>query len=207
MQIYCIRNKINGKCYVGQTRSTFEKRYCKFNSWWNRISNFPLKNSVKKHGHQNFEILILEHGQFSQQELNNLEIQWADKMNSYCPHGYNLRKCGNAPGFVSSETRRKMSDAKLGKSASWNSREFTAEHRDKLSKAKLGKPTWNKGLKDSQKAWNKGKSMSEESKAKLSESKLGTKAWNKGKSLSEAHRQSLKEAWIRRKQVKTTTLV
>ena len=50
--------------------------------------------------------------------------------------------------------------------------------------SKSGKPHGNKGRKG-QVAWNKGKSMSDEHKAKLSKSHLGISTWNKGKSWSD----------------------
>lgn len=55
--------------------------------------------------------------------------------------------------------------------------------RKKMSIIKKGKPTWNKGTKGLQVAWNKGKKMSKEFCNKISFSNLGRKAWNKGKKL------------------------
>ena len=102
---------------------------------------------------------------------------------------------GNVP---SNETREKMRNAQLGKTA-------TKESRKKMSDAKKGKPTWNKGKKGSQVAWNKGLTketdervkkysdtkighdVSEEARTKISKTKKqkyedGTcTVWNKGK--------------------------
>lgn len=45
---------------------------------------------------------------------------------------------------------------------------------------KKGQTPWNKGKKGLQKAWNKGIRQSEETKKKISKSKLGSTPWNKG---------------------------
>jgi len=50
-----------------------------------------------------------------------------------------------------------------------------------ISCSKKGKPSWNKGLKNSQIAWNKGMPLSKEVKQKLSEKLKGRIAWNKNK--------------------------
>jgi len=71
---------------------------------------------------------------------------------------------GNVP---SNETREKMRNAQLGKTA-------TKESRKKMSDAKKGKPTWNKGKKGSQVAWNKGLTKeTDERVKKYSDTKIG----------------------------------
>ncbi len=71
------------------------------------------------------------------------------------------------------ETKKKLSDANMGK-------KHSAETIKKLSEAHKGK-----------KAWNKGKKMSEEARKKLSEARKGMK-------LSDEHRKKLSEAGKRR---------
>ena len=50
---------------------------------------------------------------------------------------------------VSNETRKKISDAHIGK-------KLSNEHKEKLSNAHKGKTPWNKGKRGVQVAWNKG---------------------------------------------------
>lgn len=50
---------------------------------------------------------------------------------------------------VSNETRKKISDAHIGK-------KLSNEHKEKLSNAHKGKIPWNKGKRGVQVAWNKG---------------------------------------------------
>lgn len=61
-------------------------------------------------------------------------------------------------------------------------RKLSEEHKNRISEANTGEnhplygtAPWNKGLKGVQSAWNKGLSMSEEAKKKLSESRIGEK--------------------------------
>lgn len=49
------------------------------------------------------------------------------------------------------------------------------ENRERLSTQNIGKEPWNKGKTGLQKSWNKGKTTSEETKRKISMSKLGKK--------------------------------
>src|SRR3990167_2217446 len=95
MIIYRIYNKINGKSYIGQTvHKTFNSRYSG-GKWWDNTDNPALINAYKKYGPNSFEIIILEQNLESIDKLNELEIFYADKFNTYSPNGYNLRGCGN----------------------------------------------------------------------------------------------------------------
>lgn len=106
MVIYKITNKINGKSYIGQTTGTFNTRYKK-GKWWHYTDNILLKNAYKKYGEEAFSVEILEEEVASIDELNRLEIFYAEKYNVYSPNGYNLRGCGNNK-FVLKETIEKQ---------------------------------------------------------------------------------------------------
>lgn len=94
MLIYSIKNKINGKRYIGQTIfKSFNYRYSG-GRWWDITNNQMLKNAYKKYGKDKFEIQILEKNVESIEKLNELEIFYAEKFNSYKPNGYNLKECG-----------------------------------------------------------------------------------------------------------------
>lgn len=84
MIIYRIVNKLNGKSYIGQSVFNFNKRY-KGGRWWDYTHNILLKNSIAKNGLENFEFEILENNVDNIEELNKLEIFYADKYNSYRP--------------------------------------------------------------------------------------------------------------------------
>lgn len=90
--IYLIRNKINNKVYIGQTRRRFCERYWN-NRWWKYCCKI-LKNSIKKYGIENFEIEILEFSILNQEKLDELEKFYIRKYDCLCPKGYNFDKGG-----------------------------------------------------------------------------------------------------------------
>ncbi len=96
--IYLIRNKIDNKCYIGQTTRTFYQRYDS-GKWWKYTSNKYLKNAVNKYGVENFQVIILESELINQDELNKGEIDYSKEYNSLIPNGYNFRECGKNGGY------------------------------------------------------------------------------------------------------------
>lgn len=113
MIIYRIYNKKNGKSYIGQSINSFNKRY-KGGDWSKYTHNVILKNSILKYGVDNFDLEILEENIISIDKLNELEIKYADKYNSYRPNGYNIRGCGDNK-FVDDDLKRHLSSFRIGK--------------------------------------------------------------------------------------------
>ena len=78
MLIYCIKNTINNKEYIGLTTKPLEHRWKqhiyesnKKDSWeWNT----PLGNAIKKYGKDSFQVFVLEECS-SETELKQKEIQ------------------------------------------------------------------------------------------------------------------------------------
>lgn len=89
--IYKHTNKINGKCYVGQTKQVAEKRWQNGNGYSN---NLHFCNAIKKYGWSNFEHEILEDSILSQEIANEREIFWIEHFDSFA-NGYNLTKGGD----------------------------------------------------------------------------------------------------------------
>lgn len=75
--IYCHKNKINGKCYVGQTRKTLEERVGP-NPELSYQNNKAFSSDIIKHGWDNFESSILE--TVDNSILNERETFWMHKM-------------------------------------------------------------------------------------------------------------------------------
>lgn len=100
--IYLIQNQYDMKNYVGKTINTFNKRYCG-GKWWrndkNKPSNILLYRTVQKYGHEQFKVFILEDGLTNRDLIKEREKYWANKLNSYSPHGYNIRECGEGGEF------------------------------------------------------------------------------------------------------------
>lgn len=183
--IYLIVNKVNGKTYVGQRKSSKEWHEDKYMG-----SGRLLGLAKKKYGIENFEKFLIQYC-YSKEETNRAERLWIAEYRRRGKAEYNLANGGDGGNgeankgkkrsdetkrklseshkgnHPSEETRQKMSEKRKGKkhSEEWSKkiseankgRKFSEEHRRKLSEAKKGRTPWNKGKKGAQQAWNKGK--------------------------------------------------
>ena len=155
--IYILENKINGKCYVGQTTKKFKYRLRKHFSGKQYIDNALRKNGIN--GFKKYVYYIPEN------LLDYFEVEMIKKLNTIAPNGYNLESGGNKNKHHCKETKRKMSEAKKGKDNPMYGKKgenhpmygkhHTEETRKKLSKI------------------HKGKILSEETKRKMSEARKG----------------------------------
>jgi len=109
--IYGLRNKVDGKWYIGQSRD-IPKRFLKYKNY-NCKTQTKLYNALKKYNSDNFDYIILEICLLSQPELNEREKYW---FNFYdcIKNGYNIREAG-ANGALSEETKIKISLGNIGK--------------------------------------------------------------------------------------------
>lgn len=84
--IYCYKNKINGKCYIGQTKRPEErkKQHLQKQSYCTAFHH-----AVEKYGIENFEYTVL-HDQKTKKELDFLEKIEIERHNSLVPNGYNI---------------------------------------------------------------------------------------------------------------------
>lgn len=99
--IYCYTNKINGKCYVGQTnylkRRIREHRSTAFNPKSSSY-NHLFHKKMREYGEDNFEISVLEQGESSDVDyINEREKYWIAKKESYVStgKGYNMDAGGS----------------------------------------------------------------------------------------------------------------
>ena len=114
--IYVIRNKVNGKQYVGQvvTHRKNKGKYRPFGfegRFRDHISEALcntkkkqcryLNNAIRFHGKDAFEVeLILE---CKRDELDSYEKQYIDQLNTLYPNGYNLTSGGKTHGVATSD--------------------------------------------------------------------------------------------------------
>lgn len=84
--IYIIKNTINDKVYIGQTRRTLQKRW-EHHLYLADHSEAILYRAMRKHNKQNFYIEPIE--EIDNDLLNEREIYWISKYNSFAPNGYN----------------------------------------------------------------------------------------------------------------------
>lgn len=93
--IYCFKNKINKKCYIGQSvdiRHRFLNHIQHHNA--KRFYN-PLYRAFDKYGYENFDFLIIEYivgindNKALKNALDDLEKFYIKRFNSYGANGYN----------------------------------------------------------------------------------------------------------------------
>ena len=92
--IYCIKNTINGKCYIGQAIKLQKRLKAHFSSWNSpRYEHIVLYKAFKKYGIENFEVTVLASfkdslGWRTKVELDKLEKRYIEEYDSY-NNGYN----------------------------------------------------------------------------------------------------------------------
>jgi group I intron endonuclease len=179
MLVYCIKNIINNKEYIGLTKRPLEHRWKqhiyesnKKDSWeWNT----PLGNAIKKYGKDSFQVFVLEVCS-SETELKLKEIQLIKERKSLASEtGYNLTLGGDGRlGYkLSEETKQKIGQGNLGKVMSVDAREKMSVAAKKRCVGKLSPMDGKKHTDDALKKISqssKGRIFSEESRRKKSES-------------------------------------
>lgn len=87
--IYCIKNTENGKCYVGQTKTSFYRRLKNHYLGLKRgeHSNYYLQNGWYRYGGESFEFEILE--RCEEERIDDRELYWIEKLESF-ENGYNI---------------------------------------------------------------------------------------------------------------------
>lgn len=96
--LYVITNQINNKKYVGKTYKSLDDRMSEHirDSRKERCKNRPLYRAFQKYGIENFEIKLL--GEFEEGLLENKEIEFIEKYNSYA-NGYNATLGGDGKRY------------------------------------------------------------------------------------------------------------
>lgn len=115
--VYCYRNKVNGKCYIGQTWNLANRnRKHRRMDASGRGGCTAFYSAIKKHGYDSFDLSILHDGITLQADLDRLEQEEILKHDSLGEHGYNLNAGGQGKGRVymvppSPETKEKCAKA------------------------------------------------------------------------------------------------
>ena len=108
--IYKITNKINGKCYIGKTLQTIEKRWQEHKKEANktRSQDRPLYRAINKYGIENFEIQIIEEIQnVLEININEREKYWIEYFQSF-KKGYNATCGGDGKHYLDYELISEM---------------------------------------------------------------------------------------------------
>jgi group I intron endonuclease len=196
--VHQAKNKINGKCYIGKTITSLEKRKNGhlYDASKRLHRNTYFVNSIRKYGLDGFEWSILIESN-NNDLLLQFERDFIKLLDTRFPTGYNMSEGGDNPPSTkgrhdSYETRLKKSQARMGM-------KFSKEHIEKLRLAKLGTHytmseqtkqkigkansiallnhvPWNKGMRGFNSGLNHpmyGKHHKDESKIKMRLAKLG----------------------------------
>ena len=180
--IYEIKNKLNGKTYIGQ-------RKCPINKFPETDTKYMgsgvyIKNAMKKYGIENFEKKIIAISETTE-SIDILEKVFIKLYRKEGKAEYNMADGGQIRFTMSEEVKKKLSKSRRNYIS--NHPESLIEHSNKMKGRKLSKET-RKKISES----NKGKKMSEESKIKIGER-------HKGKNLSEETKEKLRQANLGKK--------
>lgn len=114
--IYCIKNTINNKKYVGKAKCIFSriKQHILLLNKKSKDENIHLINSWHKNGKNAFEYEVLEYIDFDESILKEKELYYILQYN--CLHreyGYNLRLDTSTGMVISEETRVRLKDSQI----------------------------------------------------------------------------------------------
>ena len=105
--VYRAKNKVNGKCYVGQTTKTMRERRKGHERRTQEQSLAPFHCAIRKYGFDAFEWKVLMRSS-DPDDLKESEIVMIRQLKSKAPNGYNLTDGGEGTvGIVHSEEYKK----------------------------------------------------------------------------------------------------
>jgi group I intron endonuclease len=175
--VYKIINNINGKIYIGKTKTDF-KSYIRNKFRYNlEKSKRPVFRAVLKYGINNFRVKVLEVA-YTKEQLNDIERLYIKKLNSQNPKiGYNICSGGEGgPGGPTCKGRKHTEEEKMrmrnrprSSFATNKGRVFSQEWRENMGKAAS--------------LSLKGKPKTPEHRLHLSIARRGISPGNKGKKL------------------------
>lgn len=132
--IYMARNKVNGKCYIGQTSHRMQDRKWVHQACVKRGSRGPFHVAMRKYGFDAFAWKVLFHD-VDKEDLWPVEQKLIQLKKTLVPNGYNLVDRQQKSGYkLSEEHKEKISKALMGHFVSQDARE-------KMRKRRKGKPS------------------------------------------------------------------
>lgn len=135
--IYCIRNTVNNKVYIGKSKNIYNRiaAHIQLLNNSSKDENRHLLKAWHKYGSDNFEYFVIEYLELDEQLLKTRELYWIDSFNSTDREiGYNLRRDSDTNMTVHEETRKLLSLANSGENNPNYGNKWTDEMKENLSK-------------------------------------------------------------------------
>ena len=132
MYVYCVKNKINNKEYVGLTSRCVKERWrnhCLAAYRKGEKDSYPFYRAIRKYGKDNFEVFVLETCS-SIEEMKESEIKHIMERKTFVTDGgYNATKGGDGSfgRIVTESQKRKNGEKHRGKVMSISSRKKMSE--------------------------------------------------------------------------------
>lgn len=181
--IYCIKNKINSKVYVGKAKNIYNRiqQHIYNLRKKSKDENRHLINAWFKYGEDAFEYFVIEELNFNESDLTNRELYWIDKYQSINRQfGYNLRRDSSTKMIVHEETRLVMSENNKGENNPNYGHKWSKDKKKSMSKLKkkqyqtgeviINSEAAKKGPRVRNEKWKKDPTLKEKMKKKVSES-------------------------------------
>lgn len=172
--IYCIRNKVNNKVYIGKSKNIYARMYQHIYSLnvKSKDENRYLINSWHKYGADNFEYFVIEYLELDEDLLKERELYWIQSYNSLDKSiGYNLRLDSETKMIVHEETKKKLSESVSGENNPNYNHKWSDEMKQRMSTIKKeqyasGEQVVNfeaikKGLESRSKRWEENPELKE----------------------------------------------
>jgi len=200
--IYKIQNKISDKCYIGETKQHYEKRWKEHIRSINTNRGCPaLKDAIKKYGLENFkfEIIII----CFDDDRFEIEKEYIKKYNSLVPNGYNIIPGGEGGGFNGKkhtcesikkikESQKKFRELNPAHYELYRERHQSIMKTINISSYMKKSEIWKKAVEDGR-VGNKDLKLSDKTKQQISESITKYYLENNGCNI-ENHRKSMAKA-------------
>ena len=179
--IYCIRNLINDKVYIGKAKDIYNRmishRYQLRKK--SKDENRHLIAAWHKYGEDAFEYIIVEELELDEQILRDREDYWIveyDATNR--DKGYNLRRDSSTGCIVLEETRKLKSEVSMGENNPNYGNKWTDEQKKRMSEikkeqyrtgeVKINSENSRKGCKKRNQHWEENPELKQQMKDKVS---------------------------------------
>ena len=110
--IYCIKNNINNKCYVGKTLKSPAERFSEHlrDARKPTEENRPLYRAINKYGDDNFSLHVLE--ECADKFASEREMWYIEQLETYA-HGYNATVGGDGKQLFDHDVIKTQLEAEL----------------------------------------------------------------------------------------------